>query len=107
MTDENQIEQTIQDKGLTAPRVTPRDVDNEIAKGKVVFTRIEGTNITHCAIVLRNGFSATGESACVDEKNFDEEIGRDVAFKNAREKLWPLLGFRLAEQQYNSSDRSE
>ena len=100
MSNEQQIEEQIVAAGRTAPRVTPALLDREVAAGKVVFTKIEGTNITHCAIVLRNGFSVTGESACVDPANFDEQIGRDIALKNAREKLWPLLGFRLADELY-------
>jgi hypothetical protein len=48
---------------------------------------------------LKNGYTVTGESACVDPANFDEEIGREVAFKDARNKLWPLLGFLLANQR--------
>lgn len=83
-----------------APRskVTPADLDAEIAAGTVAYTRI-GRTTTHCMITLVNGFSVTGESACVDPANFDEQMGREIAFKNAREKLWPLLGFRLADRR--------
>lgn len=84
-------------------KVTPADLDAEVARGKTVFTRIEGTTITHCAIVLANGFSVTGESACVDPANFDQKMGEEIAFKNAREKLWPLLGFRLADERTRST----
>lgn len=80
-------------------KVEPIDLDNEIAAGEVIYSRIEGTTITHCAIVLANGFSVTGESACVDPAEFNEQTGREIAFKNAREKLWPLLGFRLADER--------
>lgn len=52
--------------------------------------------ITHYC--LGNGFAITGESACVSQENFDAEIGRKIARANAIEKIWPLLGFRLADR---------
>ncbi|CAB4161043.1 Phage protein (N4 Gp49/phage Sf6 gene 66) family [uncultured Caudovirales phage] len=52
--------------------------------------------LTICVLTLRNGFTVTGESACVTPANFDAEIGRQIARRNAVEKVWPLLGFLLA-----------
>ena len=51
--------------------------------------------LTICVLVLRNGFTVTGESACASPENFDEEIGREIARQNAVNKIWPLLGFSL------------
>ena len=53
--------------------------------------------LTFCVLVLKNGFTITGESACVSPANFDEEIGRKIARQNAVNKLWPLLGFSLRD----------
>lgn len=118
MTDE-QTEQEIQAKGLTAPRVTPADVEDEI-RAEAYFTawggiRSEGAHVkseyvegefilaptkllTFCVLVLRNGFTVTGESACASPENFDADIGRKIARQNAVAKIWPLLGFRLRDQ---------
>lgn len=52
--------------------------------------------LTFCVLVLKNGFTVTGESACVSPENFDAQIGRDIARANAIEKMWPLMGFKLA-----------
>lgn len=79
-------------------KVSRADLDAEVAAGTTLYTRIENTNLTHCTIKLDNGFSVTGESACVDPANFNEEVGRQIAFNKAHEKLWPLLGFRLADR---------
>lgn len=116
MTDK-QIEQEIQAKGLTAPRVTPADVEAAIASenyftaadgicganiaagpgiGQIPYT--EHTLLTFCVLVLRNGFTVTGESACASPENFDAEIGRKIARQKAIEKVWPLLGFRLRDK---------
>lgn len=114
---DTQIEQEILAKGLTAPRVTPTDIEAEIAS-EHYFTAAEGvigaeragkvqpTNgpteslglLTFCVLVLRNGFTVTGESACASPKNFDAELGRKIARQNAVAKVWPLLGFRLRDR---------
>ena len=113
------IEDEIQGKGLSAPRVTPADVEDEIDSERY-FTAAEGVMgayharggvhpvgvtpsqeehttlglLTFCVLVTRNGFTVTGESA----ENFDAEIGRKIARQNAVAKLWPLLGFRLRDR---------
>lgn len=122
MSTDEQIEQEIQQKGLTAPRVTPADIEAEIAE-TFYFTAEEGvagavaamgTNseatvlvdvdehslglLTFCVLRLRNGFTVTGESACASPENFDAELGRKIARQNAVSKLWPLLGFRLRDK---------
>lgn len=112
------IEQEIQAKRLTAPRVTPDDIEANIA-AEYYFTADEGAQmafmkldrnysgiptptslslLTFCVLVLRNGFTVTGESACASPENFDAELGRKIARKNAVEKCWPLMGYALKER---------
>ncbi|WP_339109242.1 Gp49 family protein [Thioclava sp. GXIMD4216] len=94
--DEAAIEDEIKAKGLTAKRITPDDVDAEIMGEEYhVFL---GSCLTVCCLMLKNGFTVTGESACASPENFNSEIGRKIARSNAREKIWPLLGFRLRDQ---------
>ena len=142
---DQQIEQEIQTKGLTAPRVTPADIEANIA-GEHYFTAADGFRLhwlagdhpkhdtrasvydiasnvnvrsyastcasidatagtpqplcvlTFCVLVLRNGFTVTGESACASPENFDAELGRKIARQNAVQKLWPLMGYALKER---------
>ena len=54
--------------------------------------------LTFCVLVLRNGFTVTGESACASPENFDAEIGRKIARQNAEQKIWPLMGYALKER---------
>ena len=151
-TDET-IEQEIQAKGLTAPRVTPADIEANIAsefyinphetaldahrlhfladdhadsevRGKVAMIhehmsvmslsalRAEVDELmaipgqcteplrllTFCVLVLKNGFTVTGESACASPENFDAEVGRKIARQKAIDQLWPMLGFRLRDE---------
>lgn len=53
--------------------------------------------LTFCVLVLKNGFTVTGQSACVDPNAFDEDIGRGIAYENAVKQIWPLLGFTLRD----------
>ncbi len=106
------IEQEIQAKGLTAPRVTPADIEANII-GEVYFTAADGVCgaamqpvptaqalglLTFCVLMLKNGFTVTGESACASPENFDAEIGRKIARQNAVAKIWPLMGYELRSQ---------
>ena len=116
------IEQEIQAKGLTAPRITPADIEANIAS-ESYFTAADGVRgasvgkpgeslipeyvtyessplslLTFCVLVLHNGFTVTGESACASPENFDAELGRKIARQNAVQKIWPLLGFALKER---------
>ena len=94
--DENTLENMIEEKELTAPRVTPEDVDSEIQSEQ--YHVFEGSQLTVCCLTLRNGYTVTGESACASPANFDTEIGRAVSRNNARNKIWGLLGFRLKDK---------
>ncbi len=119
-TDDSAIEQEIKAKGLTAPRVTPADIEAEIASEhyavasdmfgvSVSIAHPGGQNypdqlkvLTFCVLVLRNGFTVTGESACASPENFNAEIGRKVARQKAIEKMWPLLGYELRTKLANA-----
>ena len=119
MTDQ-EIEQEIQAKGKTAARVTPADIEANIASEHYFTARdgrlgaltnetyvgrerpVEGNAdlaplglLTFCVLVLRNGFTVTGESACASPENFDAEVGRKIARQNAVQKIWPLMGYEL------------
>lgn len=58
----------------------------------------EAKLLTLCVIVLKNGFTVTGESACADPAKFNAEIGMKIARANALNKVWPLMGYVLRSQ---------
>ena len=133
--DDRAIEAAIRSKGLTAARVTPEDIEANIA-GTFYFTAADGVAgyhpalstlttaatpealyewdqerarvddsvpealglLTICVLVLKNGFTVTGESACASPTNFDAEIGKKIARANAVQKIWPLMGYELRER---------
>jgi hypothetical protein len=114
---DEQIEQEIQAKGLTAPRVTPQRI-NDVIASEHYFTAGQGVSgevssrdeqpyqfcyessldlLTFCVLVLKNGFTVTGESACASPENFDPEVGRKAARQNAVNKIWALEGYLLKQ----------
>ena len=129
-TDDQGVEQLIQAKGKTAPRVTPADIEANIVS-EHYFTARDGRRgalheetyvgrekplpdnedlvpldlLTFCVLVLKNGFTVTGESACASPKNFDAEIGKKIARQNAVNKIWPLMGYELKCRLAASADQ--
>lgn len=90
------LEYEIQNKGLNAPRLTPAHIDSVIKEIKYYI--VPDTTTTICSLVLSNGFVVNGESAAASKENFDEEIGRKVAYENARDKIWMLEGYLLKQK---------
>lgn len=121
-TDDAGIEAEIQAKGLTAPRVTPRALEENIVSA-YYFTAEDGVTgeeirfsrpdaiyekslslLTFCVLILRNGFTVTGESACASPENFDAEVGKRIACENAKQKIWPLMGYALKQELYDAAN---
>lgn len=121
---DQQIENEIVAKGKAAPRITPQRIES-IILSESYFTAADGAAgrhqylldtksenekiskldinpslslLTFCVLVLRNGFTVTGESACASPENFDPEIGRNIARQNAVNKIWMLEGYLLKQK---------
>ena len=60
--------------------------------------------LTFCVLVLKNGFSVTGESCCADPAKYDQTIGEQLAYENAFDKLWLLEGYLLRQQMYKQEE---
>ena len=104
MTNEAAIEKEIQDKGLTAPRLTPQLIDDAIAceytgRASDLFSQapmVEAMKcLTICVLVLKNGFTIVGKSACASPENFNAELGNKIAREDARRQIWALEGYAL------------
>jgi Phage protein (N4 Gp49/phage Sf6 gene 66) family len=101
---EQEIEQDVRARGLTAPRITPEHIDSRIEHEH--YYRFPGTTMTVCCLTLVNGYAVVGQSAAASPENFDEEIGRKVARADARDKIWQLEGYLLRETLYEAGHRS-
>ena len=117
------LEREIQAKADKGPRVTPAALQAEISSVHY-FTGFDGAAgaayneaspdgvlrqfsfkappalslLTFCVLVLRNGFTVIGHSACASPENYNEEIGQRIACENAEREIGPLLGFRLRDE---------
>jgi Phage protein (N4 Gp49/phage Sf6 gene 66) family len=113
------IEQETPAKPEGAPRVTLAHVEGRIA-GEYFFTAADGVHgndlgpnfeqhftplscLTFCVLVLKNGFTVTGESACVSLENFDAETGRKIARQKAVDKICMLEGYLLKQELFEES----
>lgn len=94
------IEEEIQEKGLTAPRVTKEHILSLVVKEQ--YHAFDGSTFTSCLLTLKNGFTVHGESACASPENFDVELGRKIARDNAVNKIWMLEGYALRERLSNA-----
>lgn len=125
------IERLIQAMGLNAPRVSEADIQANIVsehyftagEGLMASIQTTGTTpgwptddistlipkeldlLTFCVLVLRNGFTVTGESSCASPENFNADIGKRIARANAEQKIWPLMGYALKGQLFKEQAR--
>lgn len=96
------IEAQIQAKGLTAPRVTPAEINALKARLTLKFDYHHTSTLCH---VFLDGkfYLATGHSACVSLENYNKEIGdriaTDDAMLKATNQLWLLEGYALYKTQ--------
>lgn len=89
----------------SAPRVTLEQIRAEVHSvdyinaGEAVGSPMSPLGrVTLCVMLLRNGFTVIGKSACVSPELYDRVIGERLAEEDAIRQVWPLLGFRLADQ---------
>lgn len=103
------IEQQTQAVGADkAPRVTPADIEAEIAaeysttldKALAGCPLLEGMDrVTVSVIVLKNGTKLVGVNyGAIDPAQHSPEKGAKEARAAAIEQMWPLLGFRLRDE---------
>lgn len=102
------IEEMIQAKGLSAPRVHPHQIEKLLDRVEFRQVALEGTTSTFIHAFLDGRFFlGSGHSACVSPENFDPTIGRSIAMSKARQaaedKLWELEGYRLYQNDRDTS----
>lgn len=106
----------------TAQKVTIEQI-NALIDGEYYFTAAQGVqaafgeqdeltrltgahgelqHLTFCVLRLKNGFTVTGESAYLSPRDFNAKTGREVARKNAVEKIWALEGYRIKSELYQT-----
>ena len=98
---DQEVEKEMQEKGLTAPRITHTRIDEVVVSED--FHVFSDSQLTICCLTLENGFTVTGESACASPENFNAELGRKIAKNNAKNKIWALEGYVLKQKLYEAA----
>ena len=91
-----------------APRITPEHIEG-IIEGEYYISADKLPNVlaehignlmclTLCVLVLKNGFTVVGQSACASPDNYNYDIGKRLARQDAFNKIWQLEGYLLRSQ---------
>lgn len=94
------VEHIVQKKGLNAPRVSFTDLTSNVVATEIVkHVTPSGQVLRWAVLTTRNGFAVTGRPSCsVSSANDDQGLGEQIAIDNARQELWPLMGYALKER---------
>lgn len=84
---------------IEAPKVTLSGIQDKVKKSDYLYHGL----LTICILTLENGFTVTGESACVSAENYNQALGEQYAWKAALEKVWPLEGYLLKQRLYEAT----
>ena len=89
------IEAEVLGKNFTAPRVTPTDLEANIADIEIVkHISKTGQVLRWAVITTQNGYAVVGQPSCaVSSANDNVELGESIAITNSRNELWSLMGY--------------
>ena len=77
-------------------------LDDALVEYKVFFGKC-----MVCCYKLPNGFTVTGECACVDPDNFHLGLGLELCREEAKKKLWTLEGYLLQQRLFDEANKPE
>jgi len=80
-------------------KITPEHVNSCIEHSQ--SHRFKGTTTTICCITLKNGHTVVGQSACADPEEFNSELGQQLAYNDARDKIYALEAYLLSETMFH------
>lgn len=98
--DDAGIEQRLVQLGAQGPRLTRDMIEQAVANE--LYWQPPGTTLTVCVLMLKNGYTVTGEAACVSPINFNADIGRQLARAKAVDHIWPLEGYLLQQRLHEN-----
>lgn len=57
-------------------------------------------NLTVVSVKLKNGWTITRSSACVDPTNYNHELGKRICMEAIEKEIWKLLGWSLNDDMH-------
>lgn len=103
------LEQKIKDLGLIAPRITPDSIKAKIVDVEYVkHVTKSGKVLRWCVITMENSYGVTGDpSVAVSVENDNQQVGEEVAFNNAFDRIWALEGYNLSEALFKAREAAD
>ena len=86
-------------RGKTMEKLTYEHIQSVIKSVEYVQVGV----LTICVLTLQNGFTVTGESACLSLATYDAEIGRKIARDKAEDKIWQLEGYLAKQRMFEAT----
>ena len=82
------------------PRVTMNDIVDNIVHSEIVMHQSKSGQILRwCVLTTKSGYSVTGKPSCaVSPENDNVTQGEKIAYDNALNEMWPLMGYALKEK---------
>lgn len=84
--------------------VTDETIERLLSKAKFESKKM-GTKTCVMVCTLPDGFEICESSACVDPKNYNQELGEKYCRERIKNRLWELEGYLLQHSLYCSVDR--
>ena len=86
--------------------VTPERIEQVMNDSKVsVQTLFDKCTVVACQ--LPSGFVIVESSACVDPKNYDENMGIEICMNRIKDKVWEMEGYKLQTDLYEAKYNGE
>ena len=76
---------------MTLNKLTPEIISSLIEQTDYLTHK----TLTICVLTLKNGTMVTGESNVIDPANYNAEIGREMSYRDAFNKIWQLEGYAM------------
>jgi hypothetical protein len=91
-----------------APRITKEFIEENIRETSFatgdelvqVGIKENYAHLTVCTLRVANGFIVIGKSAPMDPRNFNAQLGQQLAYEDAFRQLWPLYAFATLEDEW-------
>lgn len=87
---------------METPTITEEYID-EILENCEFDVRTVFDKCTVVTCRLPNGFVISDYAACVDPKNYDEDMGIEICHERIKNKVWELEAYRLQQHLWEES----
>lgn len=75
-------------------KLTISHLESLIEETTYQVIHLHGKPFMVCALLLKTGFIVTSDpKTCINAEDFDEEIGKGIAFEDAFDQLWKLEAY--------------